>query len=262
MLARRFASTVEVTHIFDPSVVTAYDEATLGFPARIKHEISQESLEEVHSEFASEGIKVSAIEQEGHFPAADLLKIAKRDGVDLIIAGTTSRAGLGRLILGSTAEGLIRNAHCPVLTIGPNVDLPTEIPPYFQTVIYATDLSPEAAKAAVYALSFAQDGGARLVVCYARNETPTKHHAKQIVDETFKKALEKLVPETAYDWCNPEFVVEHGEAAKAILSLAERIHADLIILGAHKSSFWLTHFERGIAPDLLAQARCPVMTIC
>jgi nucleotide-binding universal stress UspA family protein len=262
MLAWRFASTVEVTHIFDPSVVTAYDEATLGFPAQVKRQRSEESLEEVRSDFASEGIKVSAIEQQGHFPAADLLKIAKKENVDLIVAGTTSRAELGRLILGSTAEGLIRNAHCPVLTIGPNVDPPTEIPPYFQTIIYATDFSPEAAKAAVYALSFAQDGGARLVVCHARSENPQKTHAKQIADETFKKALQKLVPETSYDWCNPEFVVEHGEAAKAILGLAERTHADLIVLGAHKSSFWLTHFPPGIAPDLLASARCPVMTVC
>jgi nucleotide-binding universal stress UspA family protein len=153
-------------------------------------------------------------------------------------------------------------SRCPVLTIGPNVDLPTVIPPYFQTIIYATDFSPEAAKAAVYALSFAQDGGARLVVCHARSENPQKTHGKQIADETFKKALQKLVPETSYDWCNPEFVVEHGEAAKAILGLAERTHADLIVLGAHKSSFWLTHFPPGIAPDLLASARCPVMTVC
>jgi nucleotide-binding universal stress UspA family protein len=261
-LARRFASTVEVAHIFDPSVVTAYDEATLGFPAPVKRKLSDESLEEVRSDFASEGIKVSGISQEGHFPASDLLKIAKRDKVDLIVAGTTSRTSLGRLILGSTAEGLIRNAHCPVLTIGPNVDLPTVIPPYFQTIIYATDFSAEAAKAAAFALSFAQDGGARLVLCFVQSVAPTKPRVKEVVDEAFKTALQRLVPETSYDWCNPQFVVEHGEAAKTILSLAERIHADLIVLGARKSSFWLTHFERGVTPDLLALARCPVMTVC
>lgn len=260
-LARRFASTVEVAHIFDPSVVTSYNEATLGFPAPVKRKLSDKSLEEVRSDFASDGIKVSAIEQEGHFPAADLLKIAKADDVDLIVAGTSSHTGLGRLILGSTAEGLIRNAHCPVLTIGPNVELPTVTPPYFQTIIYATDFSPEAAKAAAFALSFAQDGGARIVLCFVQKEAPTKL-GKKLMDETFKTALQRLVPESSYDWCNPEFVVEHGEASSAILSLAERIHADLIVLGAHKSSFWLTHFEHGVTPDLLALARCPVMTVC
>jgi hypothetical protein len=34
------------------------------------------------------------------------------------------------------------------------------------------------------------------------------------------------------------------------------------VLGARKSTFWLTRIERGLTPALLAEARCPVMTIC
>ena len=56
--------------------------------------------------------------------------------------------------------------------------------------------------------------------------------------------------------------VEHGDAAKAILELAERVEADLIVLGARKATFWLTHVVHGLTPDLLAQATCPVMTVC
>jgi nucleotide-binding universal stress UspA family protein len=261
-LARRFSSTVEVAHIFDPSVIASQEAATLGYTAAMNRQASRESLEGVCSQFASEGIKVSAIQQEGHFPAAELLKIAKRDKVDLIVAGTLSKTGLARVILGSTAEALIRNAPCPVLTIGPNVDLPAELPSHFRNIIYATDFSPEAAKAAVFALSFAEDGGARLVLCYVQSATRDKPDTTQMIDEAFKKALQRLVPATAYDWCNPEFVVEHGEAAEGILSLADRIHADLIVLGARKSSLWLTRFARGVTTDLLAQARCPVMTVC
>jgi nucleotide-binding universal stress UspA family protein len=144
-----------------------------------------------------------------------------------------------------------------VLTVGPSVaPAPEDKPLFFERIIYATDFSPEAAKAAVFALSFAQDSGARLLLCYV--------HAgmEKFVDGAFKDALRRLVPETSYDWCNPEFVVEHGEAANAILGLAERVDADLIVLGARKSAFWLTHFERGVTSNLLAQAHCPVMTIC
>jgi nucleotide-binding universal stress UspA family protein len=57
-------------------------------------------------------------------------------------------------------------------------------------------------------------------------------------------------------------VVEHGEAARTILDLAERVGADLIVLGARKSSFWLTRVERGLTPALLAEATCPVLTVC
>lgn len=261
-LARRFGSGIEVAHIFDPSVVISPVDATLGYTAWMKEELCAESVESVRDDFTSSGIQAIAINYEGHSPAHDLIDIAKKDKVDLIVAGTASHTGVNRLILGSTAEGLIRNAPCPVLTVGPNAVLPEDKPLFFQKIIYATDFSPEAAKAAIFALSFAQDSGARLLLCYVNSITPPRPSVKKVIDAAFKEALGRLVPETSYDWCNPEFIVEHGEAATAILGLAERVKADLIVLGARKSSFWLTHFERGVTPDLLAQARCPVLTIC
>ena len=43
---------------------------------------------------------------------------------------------------------------------------PPELPINFQKIVYATDFSPEAAKACVFALSFAQDFGAHLYLCH------------------------------------------------------------------------------------------------
>jgi len=82
------------------------------------------------------------------------------------------------------------------------------------------------------------------------------------MDSNFKAGLQKMIPESTYEWCTPETVVEHGNASKAILELAERVGADLIVLGARQASFWLTHVEHGLTPDLLAEATCPVMTVC
>ncbi len=166
------------------------------------------------------------------------------------------------MILGSTAEEVIRNAECPVLTVGPNAKHPGDAPLVFQTIVYATDFSHEAAKAAVYALSFAQDSGAHLYFCYVFGlQVPTSWR-REVLDGAFQTALKRMIPESSYDWCNPECVVEHGDAAQTILELADRVQADLIVLGARKTSFWLTHVERGLTPDLLAQATCPVMTMC
>jgi nucleotide-binding universal stress UspA family protein len=127
--------------------------------------------------------------------------------------------------------------------------------------VYATDFSPEAAKAAAYALSFAEDSGAHLYLCYvmAPQIAPEK---RELLDAPFKAALKRLIPESSYDWCCPEVVVERGDAGPAILELAERVGADLIVLGARNASFWLTHLEHGLTPDLLAEATCPVMTVC
>jgi nucleotide-binding universal stress UspA family protein len=260
-LALNFRSNVEIAHVFDPSVVTSYMEAILGLPVKERQHISNESLQRLEREFAAAGIEARTSLPEGHRPHVALLKLAREHDTDLIVAGTHSKWGLERLLVGSTAEELIRNSYCPVLTVGPHAKQPAEGPLVFRTIVYATDFSAEAAKAAVFALSFAQDSGAHIYFCYvARAEsTPAE---KKSVDANFKAALKKLIPESTYEWCSPETVVEHGDAAESILELSERVQADLIVLGARNASFWLTHIEHGLTPDLLAEATCPVMTVC
>jgi len=44
-------------------------------------------------------------------------RFAKENNADLIVMGTHGRSGLGRLIMGSVAEAVLRDAPCPVLTI-------------------------------------------------------------------------------------------------------------------------------------------------
>jgi nucleotide-binding universal stress UspA family protein len=261
-LARRFSSTVEIAHVFDPSIVTSYEEAVVGLPVNERRRISNENLQRLRDDFSASGIDTRTTSPEGHRPAACLLKVAKEHEVDVIVAGTQSKSGVERLILGSTAEQLIRNAECPVLTVGPNSKPIGDVPLVFQTIVYATDFSAEAAKAAVFALSFAQDSGAHLYFCYVLGLQMATSWKREVLDGAFQSALKRMIPESSYDWCSPECVVEHGDAAKAILELTQRVQADLIVLGARKASFWLTHVERGLTPDLLSQATCPVMTVC
>jgi nucleotide-binding universal stress UspA family protein len=260
-LALNFRSKVEIAHVFDPSVVTSYLEAILGLPVKERQRISNDSLGRVQKAFTAAGIEAHTSLPEGHRPHAALLNLARECDTDLIVAGTHSRWGLERLVVGSTAEELIRNAFCPVLTVGPHAQDPPDGPLVFENIVYATDFSVEASKAAVFALSFAQDAGAHLYYCYVAKEKDSPAE-RTVQDAEFRAALKKMIPESSYEWCSPEIVVEHGDAAESILELAERVHADLIVLGARNASFWLTHIEHGLTPDLLAEATCPVMTIC
>ena len=50
-------------------------------------------------------------------PAEFIVNTQKKDGFDLIVMGTHGRKGLGRLLMGSVAESVLRGATCPVLTI-------------------------------------------------------------------------------------------------------------------------------------------------
>lgn len=260
-LALNFRSSVDLVHVFDPSVVTTYVEAILGTPAAERLKQSREHLEGLRRDFANAGIETHSNLPQSRHPYAALLKFALQHESELIVAGTHSKWGLERLMLGSTAEQLIRNATSPVLTVGPHAREPQDGPLVFQRIVYATDFTPQAAKAAVFALSFAQDSGAHCYFCHIATPEPTALE-RQSLDAGFKAALDRMIPESVYEWCTPETVVKHGDPAEAILELADKTHADLIVLGARNASFWLTHIDRGLTPDLLAEATCPVMTVC
>ncbi len=52
-------------------------------------------------------------------PADEILAAAREWEADLIVIGTHGRSGVSRLVLGSTAELVVRHASCPVLVIRP-----------------------------------------------------------------------------------------------------------------------------------------------
>jgi len=43
--------------------------------------------------------------------------------IDLVVLGTRGRTGFGKALLGSVAEQILRQSPCPVLTVGPHVNL-------------------------------------------------------------------------------------------------------------------------------------------
>ncbi len=54
-------------------------------------------------------------------PADQILAAAREWDADVIVIGTHGRSGVSRLVLGSTAESVVRHASCPVLVIKPHV---------------------------------------------------------------------------------------------------------------------------------------------
>jgi nucleotide-binding universal stress UspA family protein len=52
-------------------------------------------------------------------PADQILAAAREWEADVIVIGTHGRSGISRLVLGSTAESVVRHAPCPVLIIRP-----------------------------------------------------------------------------------------------------------------------------------------------
>jgi len=259
-LARRFSSSVEIAYVFEPTSVKSYEEAIVSRTEEERRRFVEDKLEHLSEDFSAFGINARTVTREGHRASISLLKIVTEQRIDLIVAGTHSKSNKERLVLGSTAEQLIRSAACPVFTVGPHAKQPP--PLFFERIVYATDFLFEAAKAAVYAVSFAEDSGAHLYVCHVLGKQEASSGTRKLPDSAFYSALKQMIPDSSYDWCKPECVVEHGDAAEAILELAARVHADLIVLGAHKDWSWLTPEDRGIVPSVWSRATCPILTAC
>jgi universal stress protein A len=50
-------------------------------------------------------------------PATEIVRVAKEQDIDLIVVGSHGRGPLARAILGSTADKVVRTAHCPVMVV-------------------------------------------------------------------------------------------------------------------------------------------------
>lgn len=69
-----------------------------------------------------EGVECGQIVYEGD-PARHIVDAARELGADLIVMGRHARGGIARFFLGSVAEAVVRQAHCPVLTVAHPAEL-------------------------------------------------------------------------------------------------------------------------------------------
>jgi len=73
-------------------------------------------LQALSDEAARAGLTVSHRVEAGK-PWRKIVEVAGQEGTDLIVIGTHGRTGFAREAIGSTAERVVREAHCPVLVV-------------------------------------------------------------------------------------------------------------------------------------------------
>jgi nucleotide-binding universal stress UspA family protein len=64
------------------------------------------------------GLEVEEVLARGD-AAGEIVRVARERDIDLIVISSHGRTGFGRMIFGSTAESVVRRAHCPVLVVKP-----------------------------------------------------------------------------------------------------------------------------------------------
>ena len=188
-----------------------------------------------------------------------LSEIINDKGIDLIVAGTHGRTGVSKLLMGSIAEQIFRQAPCPVLTVGPNVAGEPGSIVDIHEILFPTDFSKESLGALPYAISLAQENQSRLYVLHVAASPLSAFEEAQM-----NSRLLTLVPPEARLWCEPKAFAESGDAAQKIMDLAEELGVDLIVLGTKRVpaiTGAITYLGMATAYKVASQAICPILTV-
>jgi nucleotide-binding universal stress UspA family protein len=219
-LALHDSSALELATILDLSFTRFPTEVIPEFALEELRRSSEEDLQRAAETIS--GLKLTRRVIEGFRPASLIVNEAVSSHADLIVLGTTSKHGLKKLALGSTAEEVIRTAPCPILTVGPQVPSPSANHPIsFKRIIYATDFSSQAAKAANLALSLGKRDGAQLYLCNVITEKDGSGNYDY--ESTSRSSLQALMPESGSCQVNhcPDSLLLHftanGLSASALI---------------------------------------------
>ncbi|HKZ17566.1 MAG TPA: universal stress protein [Geobacteraceae bacterium] len=120
-LAEKFNSRLIVIHVInEPVDLRGFYVPHISFDT-IEREITQ-SAEKMMDKFCSQKLKNYDNYEKctaSGIPYEEILKKAGDENADLIVMGTHGRAGIDHFLFGSTAERVVRNALCPVMTVRP-----------------------------------------------------------------------------------------------------------------------------------------------
>jgi len=256
--ARLYGSRIFVTHAVTPPPPVFLPMEPIPIEMDVDWHDAQKRLDQfLNRDALQDTVHEGVVERGELWNVVD--DVIRRHAADLVILGSHGKHGIKKLVLGSGAEQIFRQARCPVLTIGPKLASPSA-GIAFRRIIFATDFSAGSLHALPYALSLAEENQASLILLHVIPLVPLQH--QESVAASARTRMEELIPSDAADWCRPELVVRFDFPAEGILTLAEEREADLIVMGVHKGTpFASAHLPWAIAYEVVCHATCPVLTV-
>jgi nucleotide-binding universal stress UspA family protein len=220
-----------------------------------------------------DGLEVEPVIVEGE-PSSEIAKAVRDYDIDLVTVVTHGRRGLSRALWGSTAEEIIAEAPCPVLTIRPpqhdfveHRDSQTEI--HLNRILLATNFRPSSIAATQLARELAAKKLAELHAVYVIGD-----YFEQIsvmFPEGGRSALSRMRGEVAarmrsFAGEGGGQVITHiaeGRPYAEIVRLAAETDADLIVIGTsvHASLFGGAPVLGSEIERVVRNAPCPVLCV-
>ena len=260
-LARRYDARIYLAHVITPDPFQFAEPQLAQATYEKVRQAAEEGITDILISGKLRGVPHEVLMEEGNvWPTLE--KLIVEHEIDLVVVGTHGRGKVQKILIGSVAEEIFRQADCAVLTVGPGVKGETAKEIELKNILFATDFGPGAEKAAAHAFSLAQEHGARLSLLHViesaaayTEESVARQREINIV------RMRQLMPKGSEDWCKIEFRVTFGAAVEEILLSAREIKADLIVMGAKPRKSLAGHAPLTIAYNVVTKAPSPVLTV-
>jgi len=247
-LARLSKSEITLLHVIDDDFLKHFQEN--NYESQIRSDIKKrldELADKVHNDA---GVKVNTSIRTGKI-YEEIVEVAKDLNAALIVMGTMGAVGLKKRILGSNASRVVRESHCPVITIKGK-----EHRYGIKHILLPLDLTKETKEKVDKAIELSQMFGSVIhVVSIVESEdeflmnrlTRQMNQVVEFIDETGIK-------------CTSEFV-EGDDVADEVIQTAKRMEADLIMIMTQQEVGFKDLFISSAAQEIINNSEIPVLSI-
>lgn len=272
-LAKQFRAAIHLVHVHP-----ADEAASMPGAAHLLLQ-SAEAIERLNEELA--GIHRKRVEPfcpenchiRGGRPYQEIIGLARQIAADLIVLSTRGHSGLKHLLLGSTAERVVRGAPCPVLVARKRKRRSKASPQAFaiRTILVPTDFSLCALAGTEYAAFLAKTLGATLRLFHAiypyTNYVFVDRAGVRLsglveaVEETAKQEMDALKQMDFLRGLPVQTKTLPGHAVDEICAAASEPDVDLVVTSTHGRTGFKHAVIGSIAEHVVRYAGCPVLVV-
>jgi nucleotide-binding universal stress UspA family protein len=197
---------------------------------------------------------------------AEIIKASQETTADLIVMGVHNKVGFKDLFVGTTIERVIRKGLKPVLMV---VDKPKT---NYKSVVVGCDFSDSAKSAFNFALQLASGAAINLVHSYDFSETTTGHrielYAGDVIKnievammQKFMKESDQMLKDHKVPAKNFSHKTVKGAPEHALAAEVKKSKADLLVMGVHSRSGFMSSKLGGVTEAVLANPPCDVLVV-
>ncbi|MGE3976484.1 MAG: universal stress protein [Nitrospira sp.] len=191
--------------------------------------------------------------------------LSATQSADLLVLGAHGGNSLHDLILGTTAERLLRTCKRPMLvakrppkTRYERVLVPVDFSPYSASALtMASRIAPNARMTILHVFNLPFEGRLRIA---GASEDDIRQYRQEEQRSAERKILE-LIRESPVDADRVSSAVEGGGPSPVILAKAEGLSSDLIVIGKHGQSWIEDLFLGSTTRHVLARSECDVLVV-